>query len=256
MTDLIPFSYGDRPVRTVQVDGEPWFVAADVCAILGIADPKSSVRVLDDDEKGVHSMPTLGGQQDHLVVNEPGLYSLILRSRKPEAKAFKRWITHEVLPALRKTGTYSVSVPTTFAEALELAARQARQIEAAKSQVAELEPPAYSWERLASARGDYEVADGAKILARGGIKIGRDRLFDYMESIGWVYRNKRDRRWRAKQDPAVNRGWLFELPQSHDHPRNGERVVDPPQVRVTIKGIHELHKRLGGERPLMLGIPA
>ena len=98
--------FNDRPVRIIEKDGDPWFVAKDVCDVLELSNPRTSLSLLDDDEKGVHSMDTLGGIQDMTTVNEPGLYSLILRSRKPGAKVFKRWITHEVLPSIRKTGAY------------------------------------------------------------------------------------------------------------------------------------------------------
>jgi prophage antirepressor-like protein len=97
-------------VRTVTIAGEPWWVAKDVCAILEISHGASSLRSLDDDEKGVHSMHTLGGDQDLTVINESGLYSLILRSRRPEAKVFKKWITAEVLPTIRQTGAYVTPV--------------------------------------------------------------------------------------------------------------------------------------------------
>lgn len=86
------------------LEGEPWFVAADVCRALGLGNSRQTLSYLDDDEKGVITSDTLGGKQEMSTINEPGLYSLILRSRKPEAKAFKRWITHEVIPAIRKTG--------------------------------------------------------------------------------------------------------------------------------------------------------
>ena len=99
--------YKEHPVRIVDRGGEPWFVVKDVCAVLEIAKVDSAIRSLDEDEKDAHSMSTLGGDQKMTVVSEAGLYSLILRSHKPEAKAFKRWVTHEVLPAIRKTGTYS-----------------------------------------------------------------------------------------------------------------------------------------------------
>lgn len=95
-------------VRTVTIDDEPWFVAADVCRALEIGNSRMATERLDDDEKGVSLIDTPGGQQELTVINEPGLYSLVLGSRKPEAKAFKRWITHEVIPALRKTGSYSL----------------------------------------------------------------------------------------------------------------------------------------------------
>ena len=92
--------------RSILIDGEPWFVAVDVCRALELENTARSLSRLDDDEKGVHSMNTLGGIQRMSVVSESGLYSLILGSRKPEAKAFKRWITHEVIPSIRKHGAY------------------------------------------------------------------------------------------------------------------------------------------------------
>lgn len=93
-------------IRTLTIDGEPWFVAADVCKALELGNPSMTVERLDADEKGISSIDTLGGKQRMAIVNEPGLYSVILCSRKPEAKAFKRWITHEVIPAIRKYGGY------------------------------------------------------------------------------------------------------------------------------------------------------
>lgn len=99
----------NRTVRTVDVNGEIWFVAADVCDALTVAHAASSLRNLDSDEKGVHTVHTPGGSQEMTTINESGLYSLILRSRKPEAKAFKRWVTHDVLPAIRRTGQYGGS---------------------------------------------------------------------------------------------------------------------------------------------------
>ena len=98
--------YKEYPVRIVERDGNPWFVANDVCKILALANPRSSMALLDPDEKGVHTVDTPSGEQEMTVVSEAGLYSLILRSRKAEAKTFKRWVTHEVLPSIRKTGAY------------------------------------------------------------------------------------------------------------------------------------------------------
>lgn len=98
--------YKNSPVRIVEKGGEPWFVARDVCKVLEITKVDSAIRNLDADEKGAHTVSTPGGNQEMTIVSEAGLYSLILRSRKPEAKAFKRWVTHEVLPSIRKTGAY------------------------------------------------------------------------------------------------------------------------------------------------------
>ena len=89
------------PVRVVECEGEPWFVAKDVCECLELTDVSKTISLLDDDEKGTNSIRTPGGEQQMLVVSEPGLYSLIFRSRKPETREFRRWVTHEVLPALR-----------------------------------------------------------------------------------------------------------------------------------------------------------
>ena len=93
-------------IRTLTLDGEPWFVAADVCKSLELGNPSMTVERLDADEKGISSIDTLGGKQRVAIINEPGLYSVILCSRKPEAKAFKRWITHEVIPSIRKHRAY------------------------------------------------------------------------------------------------------------------------------------------------------
>lgn len=112
-------------VRVVDVNGEPWFVAKDVCDCLEL-DLASGARGLDDDEKGLHTMQTPGGMQEMSIISEAGLYSLILRSRKPEAKEFKRWVTHEVLPSIRRAGSYGQwnlpRVPKSFPDALRMIA--------------------------------------------------------------------------------------------------------------------------------------
>lgn len=105
MNQITIFNHLGNDIRVMTDDqGEPWFVAKDVCAILGLSNPRTSLALLDEDEKGVHTMDTPGGKQELTTVNESGLYSLILRSRKPEAKAFRRWVTSEVLPSIRKHG--------------------------------------------------------------------------------------------------------------------------------------------------------
>ncbi|KPC53005.1 BRO-N domain-containing protein [Amantichitinum ursilacus] len=106
----VVFNFGTQSIRTIDKDGEVWFVANDVCAVLDIANPRQAVGRLDDDEKGVISTDTLGGAQDITIINESGLFSLVLSSRKAEAKVFKRWVTHDVLPAIRKTGKYEAAV--------------------------------------------------------------------------------------------------------------------------------------------------
>lgn len=106
MQQVQVFNFRDSEVRTIVRDGEPWWVANDVCRILDISEAHRSLASLDDDEKGRHTVTTHGGPQEMTVINESGLYSLILRSRKKEAKVFKKWVTSEVLPSIRKTGSY------------------------------------------------------------------------------------------------------------------------------------------------------
>lgn len=135
------FSFQDKQVRVVLRDGEPWFVARDVCEVLDHSDTSTAIRRLDDDEKLTQTMFVSGQNREVWLVNEPGLYSLILTSRKPEAKAFKRWITHEVIPAIRKTGAYAVDqnkvVPLSERQALiqslKLTAELAEEMEEVKS---------------------------------------------------------------------------------------------------------------------------
>lgn len=240
------FRYADQQVRTVLVEGDPWFSARDVCDVLDIAQVGPALQSLDEDEvTSTHLTDSLGRDQLTYIISEPGLYSLILRSRKPEAKAFKRWITHDVIPSIRRTGSYSKApAELTRTEILRLALDSEEKRLAAESRVAELEPRAEQWDRLASATGDYAVADAAKILSRDPqIKLGRDRLFTVLREMGWAYRQQADRRHRTYQR-AVDAGWLSELASSHYHPRTGELVIDPPQIRVTVKGMGELHRRL------------
>lgn len=121
---LTVFEFKSNQVRVIEIDGETWFVAKDICNTLSLADVSKVCSRLDDDEKGTHTIPTLGGNQDMMIVSESGLYSLVLTSRKPEAKAFKKWVTSEVLPSIRKTGKYAITkqevdVPTTYLDALK-----------------------------------------------------------------------------------------------------------------------------------------
>lgn len=145
-TAVTPFSFDDFAIRALTIDGEPWFVAADVCDALGLENTSQAVKGradrgnqdgLDSEEQGVATVTTPSGDQQMLVVNESGLYSLTFKSRKPEAKRFKRWVTSEVLPSIRKTGSYSVQAPAfalpDFANPASAARAWAIQYEAAQT---------------------------------------------------------------------------------------------------------------------------
>lgn len=140
MTDLQIFN-NDRfgQVRIIPVDGELMFVAKDVCDCLEITKHRDAISRLDSDERGSVKLDTPGGKQDIAAINEYGLYSLVLSSRKPEAKEFKRWITHDVIPAIRKTGSYSMVIPQTLPEALRAYANEVESHNATKAIVAQQE---------------------------------------------------------------------------------------------------------------------
>lgn len=110
MTDnIIPFTFEDQAIRVILINDEPWFIANDLCAVLALANSRDALSRLDDDEKGVGSTDTLGGNQSLNIVSESGMYSLVLGSRKPEARRFKKWVTSDLLPTLRRTGRYSLT---------------------------------------------------------------------------------------------------------------------------------------------------
>ena len=176
---------------------------------------------------------------EDVEVTRYGAYILFQNGdpRKPEIAAAQQYFAV-------KTREAEIAPVPTGAELIALAVVEAQKMLAAKdAQIAELAPRADAWDELASAEGDYEVADAAKILARAGVETGRQRLFGQLEQLGWIYRGTQGK-WKARQT-AVDAGYLAEKPQSHHHPRTGELVLDPPQVRVTVRGLERLRVRLG-----------
>lgn len=107
MNEVTNWTFGETEVRTIEKDGEPWWVLSDVCKVLELNSPHKVADRLEEDEKGRNLIPTLGGEQEMTIINESGLYSVILRSDKPQAKPFRKWVTAEVLPSIRKNGCYS-----------------------------------------------------------------------------------------------------------------------------------------------------
>lgn len=232
---LAPFDFAGQEIRVVtDAAGEPWFVARGVCAVLDLPNVAQAVSRLADDEKGVTTDDTPGGRQQVTTVSEAGLYRLIFTSRRPEAELFRRWVTRDVLPQIRRTGSYMAPMSDR-----DRALALAHEVIALSERNAELEPKALVADQLLDATTDLSVADAAKVLSRSGAQIGRDRLFTVMSHMGWIYRGQADKRWRVYQR-AIGGGWLSVLPGSHYHPRTGELVMDVPQVRVTPKGLQRL----------------
>jgi anti-repressor protein len=240
---VVPFDFRGNQVRTVDVHGAAWFFAADVCAALAIGNARDAVEPLDDDEKGVVTADTLGGRQQVSIVSEPGLYSLILRSRKPEAKAFKRWVTHEVLPAIRKTGRFDgLAVENIDRRTLaQWVIEEVNRREVAESHVAELEPRAAVADRLIAATGDYSVREAAQILCRDpAITTGERRLFAWLKQHGWIQDAH-----RAYQR-QIDIGRVRLRTDTRFDPYTGEPHITS-QIRITPKGLADLHQLLGGQ---------
>lgn len=215
--------------------GEPWFVAKDVCHALALGRQQDSTRYLDDDEKGECLVDTTSGQQKMVTVTEAGLYSLILRSRKPEAKAFKRWVTHEVLPAIRKDGGYMVArkdetPEETMARAVLIAQatidRQSKQIE-------EMKPKAVFADAVSVSSSTILVGDLAKILKQNGYDIGGNRLFSLLREQGYLCKQK-GAMWNMPTQRSMEMG-LFEVKETAVTHSDGHVTINKTP-KVTGKG--------------------
>lgn len=255
--DLIPFTYQDREIRFTKEGG---IIAADLARILGYRDAEKLTRTLDEDEKGTQMVGTPGGEQRMSVVTEAGFYRACLNRQSgyikdPEAqafvKAFQRWVTHEVLPAIRRTGIYAVepqpqlSGKELLAAAVLEATETIRQHEATIAQQAkELEvaaPKARTWDLIVSGDGSYTITDAAKTLASAGVQTGPRILHRQLAEAGWLYKNQRNR-WVAYQD-RLNSGDLVEKPRPYID-EDGVAQLATPQVRITAKGLAALRELL------------
>lgn len=258
-SSIQPFDFRGHEVRIITDDaGEPLFVLNDLCAALGIGNSRQVRARLDAD--GVSQadvIDSMGRTQSSTVVDESGMYEVILRSDRPEAVDFRRWVTREVLPQIRKRGGYltpeAVEQTLTDPDFIIRLATDLKEERARRAEVEErnrvIEPAARSWETMAAAGGDYSVAEAAKVLSRDpDIRIGRNRLFAFMHQLGWLFRTRGHRaHWEASQHKALDTGRLVhKISRPFLNERTGEMETPPPTVRITHKGLHELHKHLGG----------
>lgn len=231
------FRFEGKPLN-VQTDenGDITFNASDVCRVLELAHVASALRVLDEDEKGVRDEHTLGGTQKVSFVTEPGLYKLIGRSRKEAAKRFDRWVRHEVLPTIRKTGSFSVK-PMDESEIVARAFQIThKQLEVAKQEIAELTPKAEGFERLANSKGRTNLREVGKEL-----QIGSKRGIEFLREIKWTFRDQAGR-WKAYAG-AVDAGYVEMKYTTYTNGAGDE--VSTQQVFVTPRGMTRLAQRLG-----------
>lgn len=237
--EIQKFDFKGAPLRTLtDKAGEPWFVAKDVCAILEISNPSDALKRLDDDER---SRFNLGRQGETNIVNEAGLYVLVLGSRKPEAHEFKRWVTHEVLPQIRKTGGYIPATDadddmTILAKAVMIGQRtmeaQKRKIASQQSRIVELEPKARFADAVAASDGTCLVGELAKMLRQNGMDIGQNRLFRLLQADGYLGKSGSNRNVPTQR--AMDLG-LFRIKETTVTHADGHTTVSRTP-KVTGKG--------------------
>lgn len=255
-TSIQPFDFEGQTIRTkTTMQGETWFVLADVCKALGMGSPNKVAERLETNEKGQTIIPTLGGDQRMLIVNESGLYATIMRSRKPEAKRFRTWVTGEVLPSIRKTGGYGnqidvvklLSDPQNLMTLISNYNKVEQGRQAAEAKVKELEPKAALADDLVEKGQAYTVGDAAKLLNGAGFDLGRTRLFDLLREWRWVFRTV-DGTLKPIQS-HIDAGHLVTKAYTGvgEH-ADGSTFAFAPKILVTGKGLALIHRKLSEQR--------
>lgn len=218
-------------VRTVEIDGEPWFVATDIAKALGYADAAHLTRRIDNEDKGLQKVDTHGGSQNVAIINESGLYSAILGSNIPTAKKFKHWVTSEVLPAIRKTGSYNL--PQTYAEALRALADKAEEAERLSIENMEMRPKAEFFDAVTDSKDAFDMKDVANVLDMG---IGRNKLFKFLREERILMSDNRP------YQEFIDRGYFRVIEQKYDK-GYGETGINVKTL-VFQKGVDFIRKRL------------
>lgn len=242
--EIQQFDFRGASLRTLtDKAGEPWFVAKDVCDILELGNTTNALRALDEDEKTnfTNCNVAQNGGRAPLIISEPGLYKLVMRSRKPEAKEFQRWVTHEVLPSIRRTGGY---IPTTdadddmtiLAKAVMIGQRtmeaQKQKIAEQQTRIVELEPKARFADAVAASDGTCLVGELAKMLRQNGMDIGQNRLFRLLQADGYLGKSGSNRNVPTQR--AMDLG-LFRIKETTVTHADGHTTVSRTP-KVTGKG--------------------
>jgi anti-repressor protein len=237
-------------VRTTLISNEPWFVGKDVADALGYERPTDATRKhVDDDDRGVAKIETPSGAQNMTVINESGLYSLVLSSKLPSAKKFKRWVTSEVLPAIRKTGAYDIHKDSyMITDPVERARKWIEEETIRKEQAAKIEemtPKALFADSVSASKNTILIGELAKILRGNGINIGQNRLFQWMRENGYLI-NRKGSDWNMPTQRAMDLG-LFKVKETVINHSDGTTSISKT-VKVTGKGqTYFVNKFLGGK---------
>ena len=232
MNAIKTFNFGASPVRIIEINGEPWFVAADVGAVLQLTNVRSSVALLDDDEKDVSTIDTRGGMQETSIISESGLYTLILKSRRPEAKPFRKWVTSEVLPSIRKTGSYGqAAIPQSYPDLLRAYADEYEARQALANQVKVDAPKVAFANDVLASNGEFLIGQVAYALSQ-----------KYKDFYAYL---RRIRAVTLKNEPYadyVYRGLFSRRLRTYQRP-DGSSAASITTY-VTTKGVYWLHQRL------------
>lgn len=256
-TEIQSFNFNDASLRTLtDKNGDPWFSGQDVCNILDTG-TNHLREYLDEDEITNIRTTDIGqnGGKAPVFISEPGLYKLIMRSRKPETKEFQRWVTHEVLPSIRQTGGY---IPATGADSDEdilakavLIAQKTidlknQQLRAKDARIMQLEPKAKALDTFTNVEDRLLIRDAAKVLSNVGTSISEKRLREWMANNGWIFKSNGS--WHATARHCTAGHLVMVMSTKHGNKADGTKFAFPPTVRVTRKGLTLLHKRLNETR--------
>lgn len=240
------FDFKGESLRALtNMAGEPWFVLKDCMSILDLGNPTETVKMFDDDEfSTTEVIDSIGRRQQAYIISEPGLYRLVMRSRKPEAKEFQRWVTHEVLPSIRKHGAYMTQ--QTLDKALtspDFLIQLATKLKEEQEKVKELEPKAQALDDFTNVEDRLLVRDAAKVLSNAGTPIKEKQLREWMADHNWIFKSGGS--WRATAAHCAAGHLVMVMSKKHGVKDDGTEFAFPPTVRITRKGLALLHKRLG-----------
>lgn len=240
------FDFKGESLRALtNMAGEPWFVLKDCMSILDLGNPTETVKMFDDDEfSTTEVIDSIGRRQQAYIISEPGLYRLVMRSRKPEAKEFQRWVTHEVLPSIRKHGAYMTQ--QTLDKALtspDFLIQLATKLKEEQEKVKELEPKAQALDDFTNVEDRLLVRDAAKVLSNAGTPIKEKQLREWMADHNWIFKSGGS--WRATAEHCAAGHLVMVMSKKHGVKDDGTEFAFPPTVRITRKGLALLHKRLG-----------
>lgn len=234
MNEVQLFNFENHEVRSLLISNEPWFVGKDVADVLGYADTNQAIRKhVDNEDRLTRRFDGTGQSRDMTIINESGLYGLVLSSKLPSAKKFKRWVTSEVLPALRKTGQYQVK-ELSGSELMAKALIEAQNVLAAKDkQIEEMKPKALFADAVATSHTSILVGELAKILKQNGIEMGQKRLFAWLREKGYLIK-RQGTDYNMPTQKAMDLG-LFEIKEGSYVNGSGVNITTKTP-KVTGKG--------------------